>query len=218
MSCAGAHFYRCDAFSSSINWKAGSESFVVVNATGKTPFLDKLGTVEYDTSLHGPPCSWTHLYASGSGRTMLHATLTKDYQHFDRSLDGPIVMKASARIAAYPPLILQQAGDGSQFGGGWFNQAETPNQMENLDKLYLVPGTKIDVLLVGGPERWDGRVDFIEPFEVFDEKHNHARDSVHMHVISGSYGRLYGVLCQSLGTFVSSDIFRTCNLYGFLSV
>ncbi|KAJ4729295.1 nuclear pore complex protein [Melia azedarach] len=209
---SGAHFYRCDAFSSSINWKAGSESFVVVNATGKTPFLDKLGTVEYDTSLHGPPCSWTHLYASGSGRTMLHATLTKDYQHFDRSLDGPIVMKASARIAAYPPLILQQAGDGSQFGGGWFNQAETPNQMENLDKLYLVPGTKIDVLLVGGPERWDGRVDFIEPFEVFDEKHNHARDSVHMHVISGSYGRLYGVLCQSLGTF--KLVFKRGNLVG----
>ncbi|KAK9225059.1 hypothetical protein WN943_010100 [Citrus x changshan-huyou] len=210
----GAYFYRCDAFSSSVNWKAGSESFIVLNATKKQPFLDKLGTVEHDISLHGPPCSWAHLYASSSGRTMLHATLSKDYQHFDRSFDGPIVLKASSRIAAYPPLIVQQAGDGSGFGGYWFNlgQSETTTQMEALDKLYLVPRTHVDVLLVGGPEPWEEDVDFIETFEIFNGKHNHASDGVHIHVVSGSSKNLYGVFCQTLGTF--ELVFKRGNLVG----
>lgn len=201
-----------------MNWKAGSESFIVLNATKKKPFLDKLGTVEHDISLHGPPCSWAYLYASSSGRTMLHATLLKDYQHFDRSFDGPIVLKASSRIAAYPPLIVQQAGDGGQFGGYWFNlgQSETTTQMETLDKLYLVPGTHVDVLLVGGPEPWDEGVDFIETFEILNGKHDRARDGLHVHV-SGSCKSLYGVFCQTLGTFVSFDIFlRNYTLYCFL--
>ncbi|KAJ0052503.1 hypothetical protein Pint_02808 [Pistacia integerrima] len=210
----GAYFYKCDAFSSLINWKAGSESFIVVNATERTHFLEKLGTVGHRTSVHGPPCSWTYLYASGSGRTMLHATLTKEYQHYDHSFHGPIVLKASSRIAAYPPLIVQQVGDGSQFGGYWFNQGQTDtnNQLENLSKLYLVPGTRIDVLLVGGPERWDEGIEFDETFEILDDKYGQTKDDIHVHIISGSKGSLYGVLCQTVGTF--KLVFKRGNLVG----
>ncbi|MCH85883.1 nuclear pore membrane glycoprotein 210-like, partial [Trifolium medium] len=36
----GAFFYRCDAFNSLIKWKAGSESFVVVNASQESSYLE----------------------------------------------------------------------------------------------------------------------------------------------------------------------------------
>ncbi|KAL5860539.1 hypothetical protein ACOSQ4_001835 [Xanthoceras sorbifolium] len=210
----GAYFYKCDAFSSLVNWKSGSESFIVVNATGKMPFSENLETAQRHTSVHGPPCSWRHLYASGPGRTMLHATLSKESQHFDHSFHGPIVLKASLRIAAYSPLMVHQAGDGSQFGGYWFNlgQAETGNQLVNLDELYLAPGTNMDVSLVGGPEPWDGGVDYIETYEISNDRHAHAKEGIHVHLISGSSGSLYEILCQELGTF--NLVFKRGNLVG----
>ena len=36
----GAFFYRCDAFNSWIKWKAGSESFVIVNASQELSYLE----------------------------------------------------------------------------------------------------------------------------------------------------------------------------------
>ncbi|KAK6913409.1 hypothetical protein RJ641_023010 [Dillenia turbinata] len=79
---------------------------------------------------------------------MLHATLLKEYQHFDHHFSGSIVLRAASLIAAYSPLIAQQAGAGNQFGGYWFDlvQAEGSAQLECLESLYLVPGTHLDVL------------------------------------------------------------------------
>lgn len=208
MSTAGAYFYRCDAFRSFIKWKAGRESFIIVNVTGEKPVLGMLENVGHIASLSGPPCSWTYVYASGPGRAMLHATLSKDYHHVDNSLHGPIVLKASSRIAAYPPLIACQARDGSQFGGYWFDlaQAEADNLLENLDKLYLVPGTHLDIVLLGGPEQWGKGVDFIETVEILDEGHNHIKNGDLVHQVSGKNRSVYRVLCQTLGNFVSSCI------------
>ncbi|KAK9272744.1 hypothetical protein L1049_003121 [Liquidambar formosana] len=210
----GAYFCRCDAFSSLIRWKAGSESFIIVNATGEKSVLDKLENVELNASVYGPPCAWTYVYASASGRAMLHATLSKDYHHFDHLLHGPVVLKASSRIAAYPPLILRQAGDGNQFGGYWFDfaRAEAPNQLENLDDLYLAPGTHLDVMLVGGPEPWDKNVGFPKTVEILDEEHAHIKHGVLVHQLSRSNGGLYRVLCQTLGTF--KLLFKRGNLVG----
>lgn len=134
---------------------------------------------------------------------MLHATFSKEYHHFDNSFSGPIVFKATSRIAAYRPLTLHQAGDGNQFGGYWVNTAgaEADNQLEDQDKLYLVPGTQLDVMLHGGPERWDKGVDFMETVEIFYEEHAHD-NGVQMHQISSSYGSLYRVSCRTLGTYV----------------
>lgn len=204
MEFTGAYFYRCDAFSSFVRWKAGSESFIIVNATGETPVLDKLESVEPYASVYGPPCAWTYVYASSAGRAMLHATLTKEYQHHDHPFHGPIVLQASSRIGAYLPLVLRQAGDGNQFGGYWINtaQAEAHSQFENLDDLFLVPGTHLDVMLVGGPEWWDKSVDFNETVDILDE-HARLKDGVLVHEVSSSYGSLYRVLCQILGTYVS---------------
>ncbi|XP_021891982.1 nuclear pore complex protein GP210 [Carica papaya] len=135
----GAYFSRCDAFSLLVKWKAGSESFVLVNATREMSALDYLQNIEFPKSASGPPCSWTHIYAAGSGRTMLHATLSKEYSHFDSYFSQHVVLKATSIIAAYPPLVLRQAGDGSPFGGYWYDraQAETDNELKRLDKLYL---------------------------------------------------------------------------------
>lgn len=205
MSTAGAYFYRCDAFCSFIKWKAGSKSFNIVNATGEKPVLDMVENFELYASLNGPPCSWTRIYASGLGRAMLHATLSKDYHHVDNSLQGPIVLKASTRIAAYQPLIICQLGDGSQFGGYWFDlaQAEAQNLLENLDKFYLVPGTHLDIMLLGGPEKWDNGVDFIETVETLDEGHGPVQNGVLVNQLSGNNSSVYRVLCQTLGNFVS---------------
>ncbi|KAA8548147.1 hypothetical protein F0562_004591 [Nyssa sinensis] len=201
----GAYFHRCDAFSSSIRWKAGSESFTIVNATVESFILDELC---------GPPCSWTYVFASSAGRTILHATLSKDSQQLDHSSSGPIALKASLSIAAYSPLIVHQAGDGNQFGGYWFDlaQAESQNQLVNLDDLYLVPGTQLDVMLRGGPDRWDQGVDFIESVETLDEEHTPLNDGVLVHQISTSYGTPYRIFCQTLGTF--KLVFKRGNLVG----
>ncbi|KAJ9135376.1 hypothetical protein P3X46_032567 [Hevea brasiliensis] len=199
----GAFFYSCNAFHSFIKWITGSESFVVVNATKEPPVLEKLGNVELHDSVYGPPCSWTSVYALDSGQTMLHAVLSKEYDHYDHSFHEPIILKASSRIAAYPPLIVRQVGDGNQFGGYWFDLAhvEASNQLENLERLYLVPGTSLDVILLGGPESWDKGVDFIETVEILDDKHTDSKDGVHVHPVFGRYQSMYRVSCQNLGIF-----------------
>ncbi|KAK8586935.1 hypothetical protein V6N12_021454 [Hibiscus sabdariffa] len=209
----GAYFSRCDAFHSFIKWKVGSESFIVTNGTGDTSVLEKKDNLELHVPVDGPPCSWTYIYASASGQAMLHATFSKEYYHFDPSSSGPNVLRATSRIASYRPLTLHQAGDGNQFGGYWVNTAgvEAGNQLEDQDKVYLVPGTQLDVILHGGPERWDEGVDFVETVEIFDEKHAHD-NGVLVHQISSSCGSLYRLLCQTLGTF--KLVFKRGNLVG----
>ncbi|XP_022740410.1 nuclear pore complex protein GP210 isoform X3 [Durio zibethinus] len=198
----GAYFSRCDVFHSFIKWKAGSESFIVTNATGEAPVFEKQENSELHALVDGPSCSWTYVYASTSGQALLHATFSKEYPHFDPSFSGPIVLKATSRIAAYRPLTLHQAGDGNQFGGYSVNTAKSDaaNQLEDLDRLYLVPGTQLDVMLHGGPERWDKGVDFMETVEIFNEEHAHD-NGVHKPHIYSSHGGLYRVLCQTLGTY-----------------
>lgn len=198
---AGAYFYRCDAFSSFIKWKVGSESFIIVNATGEAPALDSLGNAEFN----GPPCSLAYIYASASGRATLHATLSKEFHKFDSSFHGPIVLKASSLIAAYSPLSIRQASDGNRFGGYYFDLAlaESDKQLTNLDKIYLVPGTHLDVMLLGGPEQWNHGVDFIETIEILDEEHGHIGNGASSENLSESYKSLYRVSCQMMGTYVS---------------
>ncbi|XP_062106942.1 nuclear pore complex protein GP210 isoform X1 [Humulus lupulus] len=199
----GAYFYRCDAFNSFIKWKAGSEFFIVGNTTKETPPLDVLGNADLFTAFHGPPCSWKSIYASRAGRDLLHASFSKEYDHFDSSFHGPIVLKASSRIAAYPPLIIHQAGDGNQFGGYWFDldQAEAGNKMESLDKLFLAPKTYLDVILVGGPEQWDKNINSIERVDILNKEYDRGDVGVHVHKLSGDYRSLYRVSCQVSGRF-----------------
>ncbi|KAL2529004.1 Nuclear pore complex protein [Forsythia ovata] len=207
----GSYFYTCDAFRSSIRWKTESEYFTIVNATVEPFVYNKQDAL---SSSYGPPCARTLIYASNSGRTLLHATLTQEYQQFDHASSGSIVLKASSRIAAYLPLIVHQANDGNQFGGYSYDlsQAEAQNQLENLDYLYLTPGTHLDVMLQGGPERWHQGVEFIEVMEALDEHNSYVTDRVLMHLLLTSNSSAYRIQCQSLGSF--KLIFRRGNMIG----
>lgn len=209
----GAYFDRCDAFSPFIKWKADSESFTIINATDESLLFGTKNILEFERSSYGPPCAWTHIFASDSGRTMLHATLSKEYQQLDQSMSGFVVLKASLRIGAYMPLILHEASDGNQFGGYWFNLTELKarNRLRNLERLYLVPDTHFDIMLHGGPEKWGQGVKFIESLDTANQKHSN-KDGVLVHPVSADRGTLYRVKCERKGTFKLA--FKRGNLVG----
>lgn len=168
--------------------------------------FDEILNPDLSTLVTGPPCSWTYVYAAGPGQTMLHTTISKDFLSGDHVLHGPTVLKASSHIAAYLPLVVHQAGDGNQFGGYWFNlvKAETGGQLENINKLYLAPGTHLDVLLVGGPEKWGGGVDYIEAVDSFDKNHAYVEDELFVQQLLSNSQNLYRVHCHMPGDFVST--------------
>ncbi|XP_050223905.1 nuclear pore complex protein GP210 [Mercurialis annua] len=206
----GGFFFSCNAFHSFIRWKTGSEFFVAVNVTEDPSFLEKPGNSNLHS--HGPACSWAYVYASASGQTMLHATLSKELSLYDLSFHRSIILKASIGIAAYLPLTVRQVGDGNQFGGYWFDLTDVgvSNHLEKLEVLHLVPGTSLDVVLLGGPEHWDKGVDFIETVEILDDKHSHVKDGVLP--VSGGYQSMYRVSCQRPGKF--KLVFKRGNMVG----
>lgn len=137
---------------------------------------------------------------------MLHATLSKEYYKADPAFQGSNILKATSRIAAYQQLIVRQASDGNQFGGYGFSLAQTKsnNQLESLDQLYLVPGTHLDVMLLGGPERWASGVDFLETVDIINKETAHSK-VVLVQKLPGtaSCQDLYRVSCLMPGTSVS---------------
>ncbi|CAA2987605.1 nuclear pore complex GP210 [Olea europaea subsp. europaea] len=210
----GSYFYTCDAFRSFVRWKTESEHFTIINTTVESFVYNKQDAVEINSSSYGPPCATAVIYASNPGRTLLHATLTQEYQQFDRASSGSIILKASSCIAAYLQLIVQQASDGNQFGGysNDLSQIEAQNQLENLDSLYLTPGTHLDVTLQGGPERWDQGVEFIEVVEALDEHNSYVTNRVVIRQLLTVNNNAYRIQCQSLGSF--KLIFRRGNMMG----
>nr|GMC67213.1 nuclear pore complex protein GP210 [Ipomoea batatas]GME06981.1 nuclear pore complex protein GP210 [Ipomoea batatas] len=208
----GAFFHKCDAFRSSIKWKCESDAFTIVDAGGSL-ISDKLGILDLDRSSYGPPCALSFVYAASSGQTMLHATMIKEYQPFDHSISSSVVLKASSRIAAYSPLHVYQASDGNKFGGYWFDMVQTEaNNQQNLEYLYLVPGTHVDLILNGGPERWDHGVEFIETVEATGQGNSDFKDGGLVHKIFNMHGSAHRVKCQEVGNYKLT--FKRGNLIG----
>ncbi|CAI9088048.1 OLC1v1022278C1 [Oldenlandia corymbosa var. corymbosa] len=212
----GSFFDRCDAFGTSIKWKIESDSFTIINSTGMPLVFGEFKYTELDVYV-SPPCAWTCVHASVAGRAMLHATLTNEYQQIDQSVGGLIALKASILIASYNPLSVLQVSDGNQFGGYWFNldEVKAPNKLENLDSLHLVPGTHFDVILKGGPERWDHGVEYIENVEILTENDSFLNVGVGgliHHQEHANYGRIYRIQCEKLGN--SKLAFKRGNLIG----
>ncbi|KAK4710846.1 hypothetical protein R3W88_005359 [Solanum pinnatisectum] len=209
----GDLFYKCDAFTPSIKWKTGNDAFIVVDA-GETFISEKQESLPIGSEKYVPACAWTYVYAANSGQTMLHATLSKEFQHYDHSTGGSVVLQATSRIAAFVPLILHPASDGNQFGGYWFNlvQAEADNRLENMEHLYLTPGTSFEVMLRGGPNRWDQGVEFVESVESLDEHNLRVQDGAIVNLEFTSYGSTYRIKCQDLGIFKLH--FKRGNLIG----
>lgn len=156
----------------------------------------------------GNPCSWTSLYASGVGRAVLHASLHLESLSSIQSMDGIITLKTVKSLAAYYPLTAYQAGNGNQHGGYWVDLSKIDANVQDLDsngldELFLVPGSSMDVLLVGGPDRWDHNTEFIETVNVLGGQ---DLSVVRLHELS-SGGRLYRIFCQTTGEFVSNMIY-----------
>ncbi|EPS63976.1 hypothetical protein M569_10806, partial [Genlisea aurea] len=209
---SGAIFHACDAFRSLIKWETESEFFRIVNMTKEAYSRDKQELVKHQSSLHGPSCSATYIYASNSGRTRVHAKLAME-RHQYTSWE-PVILKASSLIAAHLPVILHQVGDGNSFGGYWLDwkKSDSENQLISLDYLYLAPGTHMDVMLQRGPERWGKDTEFVENVELLGENIPNTREIALIHQIQTEYGIQYRLGCASLGTF--KFIFRRGNLVG----
>lgn len=189
---SGASFSKCDAFNSLIKWKTGSDSFVIVNATSEMMMLDELRSTN-----SSPPCSRAYIYSSSPGRTVLQATLAKEFHYFDKSLSESIDLKATLSIGAYLPLSVRLDSDGNHHGGYWFDKTqEEPDT--GVSKLYLVPGTYVDVMLLGGPERWSDNVEFTESV---NEDEDDLTSGVYVH--HNFHANVYRISCQTLGSYVS---------------
>ncbi|KAL8139518.1 hypothetical protein V2J09_005539 [Rumex salicifolius] len=210
----GDCFYICDAFSSSISWKTGSESFLIVNSTIEAFLMNKVNNDNLWTSVVGPPCSWTRIYATKPGRTTVLATVSKEHKKSDHLYGGPVIMQASSPIASFLPLDLHQAGDGNQYGGYWIdlNKADLPTEMEKLEDLHLVPGTSMDIEIVGGPEKWGEDVEFLETVNVIDDRLMLSKEGELVQQIPYISRNLYRIFCPTLGNF--KLIFKRGNLAG----
>lgn len=209
---SGATFSRCDAFNSLIKWKTGSDSFVIVNATSEIMMLDKLRSMD-----SSPPCSRASIYTSSPGRTVLQATLAKEFHYFDKSLSESIDLKATLSIGAYLPLSVRQDSDGNHHGGYWFDKAQEETDF-GVSKLYLVPGTYVDVMLLGGPERWDDNVEFTETVKTLYEDEEDLTSRVNVHHEFDRHANMYRISCQKLGSYVSCSLANIYVIVLYMSV
>lgn len=210
----GLNFDRCDSFNLITEWRSEEESFSIGGAKGESDSYGKLETSEVEGLLSGPPCSWTYIYASKPGRTVIRAELSKDDLPLDRFIDGRVVLEASQVIAAYTPLIVHEFSDGNQFGGYWFNltNAQVSDSRQNLERIHLAPGSSFDVKLQGGPVKWGQDVEYIETLEIFDEASHIHQDGNLVRQIFSMYGTVYQVTCTKSGTF--KLVFKRGNLIG----
>lgn len=161
--------------------------------------LDELLSME-----SSPPCSRAYIYTTSPGRTMLQATLAKEFHYFDKSLTELIDLKATLSIGAYLPLSVKQDSDGNHHGGYWFDKAQEETDF-GVSKLYLVPGTYVDVILLGGPERWDDNVEFTETVKTLNEEdlEEGLTTGVNVHHDLDRHANMYRISCQALGSYVS---------------
>ncbi|GAB2264624.1 hypothetical protein Droror1_Dr00028013 [Drosera rotundifolia] len=218
----GDYFFRCDAFRTSIKWNTGSESFMIVNSTTIASSMDHMEITELSMSAYGPPCTSTTIYAVNQNRAMLHAALLRENHYFDKSVEDQVILKASVHIASYSPLQVRQTSDGSQFGGyGFYGKSENLNRFEKLEHLYLVPGTCMDVELLGGPERWGNGVDSVDSVNILCESSTDCKDGVSckdckecgaVHLIATGNANQFRLFCIDIGTFIIA--FRRGNLEG----
>ncbi|KAK8953612.1 hypothetical protein KSP40_PGU015368 [Platanthera guangdongensis] len=207
----GNYFYQCDAFNSIIRWNIFSESeiFSPLNITEKICEPNIPLTVNIKQSF-GQPCAWTCLFAYGHGRAMLHATLSMELYSPLQSKEEPLILRADYLIVAYSPLVAYQAGNGNKFGGYWVDIPKMNNGLKHshlfpLDELYLAPGSAIDVLLSGGPERWDHHVEYVESADITSEEILSVTDGAQVSKTFSTGTRLYTKILFSRGNLVGRD-------------
>ncbi|XP_020590904.1 LOW QUALITY PROTEIN: nuclear pore complex protein GP210 [Phalaenopsis equestris] len=215
----GNYFYQCDSFNSFIKWSvfSDSETFRVLSTTEKICEANMLHLTENSKQSYSQPCAWTCLFAHGTGRAVLHATLSTDLHSPFHSTDEPFILKTAFPIAAFSPLIAYQAGNGNRFGGYSIDMSEITNGIKHsystaLDELYLAPGSAMDIHLCGGPERWHLNVEYVEKVEVTGEHDLSVTNGVQVHRAFFNGSQVYTALCLSVGKF--KLMFSRGNLVG----
>ncbi|TVU10546.1 hypothetical protein EJB05_44087, partial [Eragrostis curvula] len=195
----GHSFSRCDHFNAFIRWSllSENESFQILN-NAEPSSIEDLKHIAGSWGQTGNPCAWISLNASTAGRATVVATFSFDSDSDFETFTGPVLLKATSKIAAYYPLVVIQGGNGNQFGGYWFDLSGMHGRFQNMGsnapkELYLVPGSTMDVFLVGGPERWDQVIDFIETVDVIGDSKNQIIGSA----VQKLSGGLYQVSCRS---------------------
>lgn len=197
---AGHPFSQCTHFNAFIRWSLLSEdeAFHILN-TAEASNIDDIKHNSGYWGQNGNPCAWVSLSAFAAGRSTLVATFAVDSDSDIETFGGPISLEATSKISAYYPLVVLQGGNGNHFGGYWFDLSGIHSRIKNMDnnspkELYLVPGSTMDVLIFGGPERWDQVIDFVETVDVIDESKNHIISSTAVKKLSSG---LYRVSCLS---------------------
>ncbi|KAL6838421.1 hypothetical protein ACP4OV_031666 [Aristida adscensionis] len=195
----GTRVHAAVALKTSNGWSllSENESFQILNTAEASSIED----IKHSAGTWGQndnPCAWISLTAASAGRATVVATFSFDSDSKFEAFSGPISLKATSKISAYCPLVVLQGGNGNRFGGYWFDPSGIHSRIQNignnsLKELYLVPGSTMDIVLFGGPERWDQVVDFIETVDVIDISKNQIGSAT----VQKLSGGLYRVSCQS---------------------
>ncbi|KAJ3682423.1 hypothetical protein LUZ60_014996 [Juncus effusus] len=188
----GNNYARCEAFNSIIRWRLNSEteSFKIIEGPNSKEDL---------TKNYNSPCALIHLHALTAGKAELTATLSyESSRSYSDTSDGPTMLKAVTQISSFYPLVVYQAGNGNKFGGYSVNLSNIKSDRKALDELYIVPGSSMDLVLFGGPDKWSEKVEFVDNLEILDLSDGILHDSV---TVKELPGHVFRVSCQTKGHF-----------------
>ncbi|MCO5578576.1 hypothetical protein L7F22_032420 [Adiantum nelumboides] len=202
----GHYYSKCDSFSSLIDWKVTSaeSSFIKANETSDGSSKQIIQDLETSSLI----CDLKQFLAVKPGRATVTASFVIDNSCGPSGLLPSNKLSVSWTVAAYQPLTVLQAEDGSSHGGYRCGTsfAETSRKSHLINQcqvsvLRLVPGSSMKVLLKGGPEPWGHGVEFIERHEVSASLEEDGIEPPVVSHLAGSGGRLYDIMCSSFGNF-----------------
>ncbi|KAI5054712.1 hypothetical protein GOP47_0029857 [Adiantum capillus-veneris] len=213
----GRYYSKCDSFSSLIGWKviSGESSFIEANDTSDGSSKKNIQDVETFSSV----CDLKQFLAVRPGHATITVSLVVENSCAPLGLLPSNKLSVSWTAAAYGPLTILQAGDGSSYGGyhcgtSYIETSENRHLFHQcqISVLRLVPGSSMNVLLKGGPEPWGHGVEFIERHEVSAISGENGMEPPVVTHLAGSGGRLYDIMCGSFGNFTLT--FYRGNLFG----
>jgi nuclear pore complex protein Nup210 len=218
-------YSQCDAFSKFVSWGIFGADGVFATEKGiSSSLFPPIHTMLEDSKAHGlvpaqeaalklihpRACAWTLLSVAQAGRASVTASLNVGDSLLEQTapaIEHPS-LETSWTIAAFAPLTLEQASSGDAHGGYAYkisgNEWGSVNTPQNnpLKELLLVPGSSMNVILRGGPERWGPGVEFVDSHEVRPD-HGESMGAVAVTHLQEGRMRIYSINCKMLGNYVS---------------
>jgi nuclear pore complex protein Nup210 len=231
---AGLEYSQCDAFSKFVSWGIFGADGVFATEKGiSSSLFPPIHTMLEDSKAHGlvpaqeaalklihpHACAWTLLSVAQAGRASVTASLNVGDSLLEQTapaIEHPS-LETSWTIAAFAPLTLEQASSGDAHGGYTYkisrNEWGSVNTPQNspLKELLLVPGSSMNVILRGGPERWGQGVEFVDSHEVRPD-HGESMGAVAVTHLQEGRMCIYSINCKTLGNY--TVVFHRGNLIG----